>query len=52
MIYSSKNNDVPDLTAFMKAQWSLYKKYQVGNWVGLQTGYGIIIFYIINNYYN
>jgi len=52
---NNKNIDAPDLTAFMNAQWSLYKKYQVGNWIGLQTGYGniIITFYIINpnNYY-
>ena len=46
---NNKNIDVPDLTAFMNAQWSLYKKYQVGNWIGLQTGYGIII--IILYYY-
>jgi hypothetical protein len=46
---NNKNIDAPDLTAFMNAQWSLYKKHQVGNWIGLQTGYGNIII-IINLY--
>lgn len=36
---SSKTNGINDLTAFHNAQWSLYKKYQCGNWIGIQTGY-------------
>jgi len=38
-INSNNNNNDDDLTAFHNAQWSLYKKYQCGNWIGIQTGY-------------